>query len=199
MPRSSHASRRARRLLLVGGAASLLPLSARAAGFQPTARDIQGPFYIAEAPWTERLNRFGQPGDPLFLAGRLRAAGSGAPLQGVLVEILQADGRGRYHPASSGRASDFADEALDLRGRLLTDPEGRFAVETLVPGAYGSRPRHWHLRLSRDGVRTLVTQLYITGEVSRGRQAGAPDRHAALAQAPSGFRYDAPDIFLPMA
>ncbi len=124
------------------------------------------------------------------------AAASGKPIRGALVEIWQADGRGRYHPASDGRASDYADQDLDLRGRILTDQEGRFLVETLVPGAYGSRPRHWHLRLSREGMRTLVTQLYITGDSSRGRQPGEPNRHAPLAEGASVLRYEAPDLIL---
>ncbi len=188
-----------RRALLLAGVAALLPSGAGAVGFSATGRDFLGPFYVADADSDPALNSSGLPGTPVSLAGRLRAAGSGRPLAGIQVEIWQADGAGRYHPPGSGKASDYPPGALALRGRLFTDAEGRYAATSVVPGDYGFRPRHWHLRLSGPGIRSLVTQLYITGDVSRGRQPGAPDRHAPLVAGADGLRYDAPDLFLVVA
>ncbi|MEQ8654971.1 MAG: hypothetical protein RIC87_21080 [Kiloniellales bacterium] len=185
-----------RRTLLIAGFASLLPLQSQAVGFQPSERDFLGPFYVAGADSDPILNRAGKPGVPVTLTGRIRSAGSGQAISAALVEIWQADGEGRYHPSGSGKASDYPAGTLALRGRLFTDTAGTFGVTTVVPGLYRPRPRHWHLKLSAAGHRTLVTQLYITGDNSRGRQPGAPDRHAPLVQRADGLDYSAPDIFL---
>ncbi len=185
-----------RRALLLAGFASLLPLEGRALGFRASERDFLGPFYVADADGDPKLNRAGVPGVPVAVTGHIRSAGSGKPISAALVEIWQADGEGRYHPSGNGKASDYPPGTLALRGRLFTDQVGRYSATTVVPGLYRPRPRHWHLKVSATGHRTLVTQLYITGDVSRGRQPGAPDRHAPLEQQADGLYYLAPDLFL---
>ena len=53
----------------------------------------------------------------------------GTPLDGAVLDIWQADADGLY--------SGFSDlPAGILRGKLTTDTEGRFALGTIVPGAY---------------------------------------------------------------
>ncbi len=185
-----------RRAVLLAGIASVLPMKAQALGFQPSERDFLGPFYVADAPRDPNLNRAGMPGQPIALLGRIREAGKGAPVEAALVEIWQADGKGRYHPPGDGKAADYPAAALALRGSLVTDAAGRYRALGVVPGLYRPRPRHWHLKISAPGYRTLITQLYITGDESRGRQPGAPDRHAPLLQTADGLGYDAPDLFL---
>lgn len=185
-----------RRALLLAGFAGLLPLPAQALGYRASERDFLGPFYVADADSDPKLNRAGVPGVPVALSGRIRSAGNGDPISAALVEIWQADGEGRYHPSGSGKASDYPPGTLALRGSLFTDQAGTYSAVSVVPGLYRPRPRHWHLKLSAAGHQTLVTQLYITGDVSRGRQPGAPDRHAALVQRADGLYCTAPDLFL---
>ena len=162
----------------------------------PTEADAMGPFYIADTPVVSDLNRHGKTGDPLLLTGRILSAADGRPpIEGARIEIWQTDGKGDYHPADNGAYADYADEAIDLRGTVISNEDGQYAVSTLVPGGYFPRPRHFHYRITAPGYAPLVTQLYITGD-GVVRQPGGDCRHAPLETTADGMRYQAPDIFL---
>ena len=57
--------------------------------------------------------------------------GAGKPLDGVLLEIWQADGKGRYAHPRDGRATNSSFKGF---GRVETDGEGRFTLDTIKPG-----------------------------------------------------------------
>lgn len=162
----------------------------------PTEADAMGPFYVSDTPVVDDLNRHGKSGDRLTLKGRvLSASGDRQPLASARIEIWQTDGGGDYHPDDNGAYADYADEAIDLRGTVVTDENGQYIVDTLVPGAYFPRPRHFHYRITAPDHAPLVTQLYITGDGLL-RQPGGDCRHAALQTNADGFLYEAPDLFL---
>ncbi len=162
----------------------------------PTEADAMGPFYVSDTPIVDDLNRHGKSGDPLILSGRiLSAEGDNRPIANARIEIWQTDGNGDYHPDNNGAYGDYADEAIDLRGTVLSDEDGQYAVKTLVPGAYFPRPRHFHYRITAPAHAPLVTQLYITGDGVLS-QPGGDCRHAALETTTEGLLYEAPDIFL---
>src|SRR5687767_1049033 len=106
----------------------------------PTRPDMLGPFYKPDAPERART------GSGRVVSGAVRSTKGGPPLPGARVEWWSADQRGEYRDA--------------LRATQHTDPEGRFAYETVVPGRYPGRPPHLHVRVSAPGHKTLVTQLY---------------------------------------
>ena len=92
-------------------------------------------------PVVENLNRWGKPGEPLRITGRVTNADRpDQPLAGVKIELWQTDGEGRYHPEGNGSASQYDDRQLDLRGTVLTDDDGRYEVASVVPGEYDPRP-----------------------------------------------------------
>ena len=64
------------------------------------------------------------------IEGRL-VDGAGKPLDGVLLETWQADGQGRYAHPRDGRATNSSFKGF---GRIETDLEGRFTIETIKPG-----------------------------------------------------------------
>jgi len=68
----------------------------------------------------ERIRIEGQRGD-----------GAGKPLYGVLLETWQADGQGRYAHPRDGRATNSSFKGF---GRVETDTEGRFTIDTIKPG-----------------------------------------------------------------
>ncbi len=45
----------------------------------PTARDMEGPFYISNTPNVTNLNRFGKKGEVMQIAGRVMNAASPDP------------------------------------------------------------------------------------------------------------------------
>ena len=54
----------------------------------------------------------------------------------------------------------------NLQGRRL---QGRYRLETIVPGEYPGRTRHIHVKVQAPGGRILTTQLYFPGNPSNRR------------------------------
>ena len=69
-------------------------------------------------------------GERIRIEGQL-LDGAGKPLDGVLLETWQADSQGRYAHPRDGRATNSSFKGF---GRIETDSEGRFVVETIKPG-----------------------------------------------------------------
>jgi protocatechuate 3,4-dioxygenase beta subunit len=85
----------------------------------------------------------------------------GAPLEGVLIDLWQANSVGQY---------DFA--AYSLRGTARTDAQGRLDVLTIPPGGYGPqnyrRAGHFHFRIrppapagGEKRYAGMTTQMYL--------------------------------------
>lgn len=145
-----------RRLLLGAAALSALPLPAAAltvtpACGRPTPPQTAGPFYTPDTPRRQRLIEPGVRGDPLTLTGRVLAP-SCTPMAGVLLDFWQCDADGHYD-----------NRGFRLRGHQVTGADGRYRVETIVPGTYPGRTPHLHVRVQPPGGRLLTTQLYLDG------------------------------------
>ena len=193
-----HARPPARRRFLTFAATlpAALGLSAGMARAQqamiPTAADMEGPFYISNMPVVANLNRWGKTGEAMRISGQvLSAAGSNAPIAGAKLEIWQTDGRGVYYPEKNGDYADFKDADLDLRGTVMADDMGRFAVMSVFPKEYWPRPPHIHYRISAPGFATLITQHYLD-TAPRDR----PHRTAQVLRDQSPAVYLAPTIYL---
>lgn len=143
-----------------------------------TKGSILGPYFLpgqVRLPATCELpRRADEKGTPLVLEGQVRAT-DGTPLAGSEVDIWHADSDGYY--------SGFAPHVPDgnLRGVVVTDEEGRFAIHTIQPAPYQIphdgptgqlieaagwhpwRPAHLHVQVRADGHRTITTQLYFAG------------------------------------
>jgi protocatechuate 3,4-dioxygenase beta subunit len=158
----------------------------------PTAADMEGPYYIANMPMVDNLNRFGKPGVAMRIAGQvMNAAAPEMPVPGARLEIWQTDGTGRYHPEENGDYGDFRDDQLDLRGTVMADAAGQFAVMSLIPKEYWPRPPHIHYRVSAPGFRTLITQHYLDTS-PRDR----PHRTANVMRDQSPALFQAPTIYI---
>lgn len=126
----------------------------------PTTSDATGPFFEEGAPVRTMLATLDEPGERLLIEGRVLSATScSAALGGYTLDIWQADAEGEYHSGADFR----------LRGKVVTDAEGRFSFETIRPGNYplgGSfRPAHLHLRAYDElGTERLTTQIYFEGD-----------------------------------
>lgn len=158
----------------------------------PTARDMEGPFYISNVPVVTNLNRFGKPGEAMRIEGRvMNAARPDQPIPGARLEIWQTDGTGHYFPEANGDYSAFRDSEIDMRGTVLADAEGRFSVMSLFPREYWPRPPHIHYWIRAEGFRPLVTQHYLD---TRPRER--PHRTARVIRTRTPAVFPAPTIFL---
>ncbi len=116
------------------------------------------------------------PGEHIVIEGRV-LDGNGDPVEDALIEIWQADSRGRFADAPGGGSADFVGF-----GRCGTDPEGRFRFETVKPGRVpGPDARmlapHVNVCLTARGLLNhLFTRIWFEDEA----EANAEDAILAL-------------------
>jgi protocatechuate 3,4-dioxygenase beta subunit len=80
------------------------------------------------------------------------------PVARALIDVWHADDRGGYDTAG-----------FRLRGHQFTDDQGRYRLETIVPGVYAGRTRHLHVKVQAPSRPVLTTQLYFPGEAANAR------------------------------
>jgi hypothetical protein len=119
---------------------------------EPTPAETEGPFFKPRSPQRTSLLEPGIPGTRVVLTGRVYSRDC-RPLPGVLVDFWHADGDGEYDNVG-----------FKLRGHQLTDAAGRYRLETVVPGLYPGRTRHFHVKVQAPHRPVLTTQLYFPGE-----------------------------------
>lgn len=122
----------------------------------PTESDIEGPYYLPNAPFRTHLASPEEEGERIVIRGRVLHPDCTIPVRDALVEVWQTDARGRYH----GREEGFL-----LRGRMKTDDSGYYEFSSVKPGRYrlmtGYRPAHIHFKVSHPDHETVITQLYF--------------------------------------
>ncbi len=126
------------------------------AGDAPTPRQTEGPFYSAGPPEKSDF-RPDAPGEPMVLLGFVLGPDC-RPIAGARVDLWHTDSDGRYD-----------NRGFRLRGYQASDERGRFGFETIFPGLYPGRTRHFHVKVQRPGGRILTTQLYFPDEPGNAR------------------------------
>lgn len=144
-----------------------------------TPRTIEGPLYVAGAPMTEGFARMDdasdQAAETMIITGTVTDE-KGEPLPNAVVDIWHADSKGAYS------YFDQTQSAFNLRRRIITDAEGRYTAQSIVPSGYGcppegstqqlldclgrhgNRPAHIHYFVSSPGYRHLTTQINLAGD-----------------------------------
>ncbi len=143
-----------------------------------TSGTIEGPYYIPGAPEFRSEAtlpmRDDEKGTPFLFQGTVTDL-DGTPLENAQVELWHADDDGYYSQFAPGIPE------WNLRGTIVTGPDGRFSFHTVKPAPYqiptdGScgaliaaagwhpwRPAHLHLKVSAPGKQLITTQLYFEG------------------------------------
>ncbi|WP_181705889.1 intradiol ring-cleavage dioxygenase [Chthonobacter rhizosphaerae] len=117
-----------------------------------TERQTEGPYFKPKSPNQRNLVPAGFSGETFQLVGFVLDTRC-RPVEGALVDLWHADETGTYD--NSGFRS---------RGHQYTDARGQFAFETVTPGLYPGRTRHFHLKVQAPGGPVLTTQLYFPNE-----------------------------------
>lgn len=110
----------------------------------------EGPYYKANPPQNATLRTATVAGTPLTLTGYV-VSKSCQPIANAKLDFWQADGNGNYD--NSGYA---------LRGWQLTDANGAYRLETVIPGLYPGRTEHIHFKVTVNG-KTYTSQLFFPG------------------------------------
>jgi protocatechuate 3,4-dioxygenase beta subunit len=119
---------------------------------EPTPRETEGPFYTPDTPRKRNFLEKGIDGDRVTLVGYVVDRDC-KPIANALVDLWHADAHGEYD-----------NEGFKCRGHQFTDARGRYWFETVLPGIYPGRTRHYHVRVQPAKSRILSTQLYFPDE-----------------------------------
>ena len=168
------------RRVVLQGLASVLGCAVTPSAFAAAAKscrltepDIIGPFYRFGAPFQTQLAGPNEPGERLIISGKVYSSDCRSRLPNTLVEIWQANKAGAYDTDKPGNFTERGD--FHLRAMMLTDQQGNYEFETIMPGTYPippnlpgleqyaglTRPAHIHFRVSESLHVPLTTQLYF--------------------------------------
>ncbi len=100
-----------------------------------------------------------EPGTRLLVSGRVIDDEHGEPIAGARVYLFHTDDRGLY-------ADDGGNTNARLFGYLVSDPEGRFEVRTIVPASYPETQvtRHVHYVIEAPGFRASTSEFVFTDD-----------------------------------
>jgi len=145
-----------------------------ARGTRPTQANNLGPFYRAGSPPCangDTIVRSPTPGAALVFHGRVEDA-DGRPIAGAEVDVWQSSPKGLYEN------QDPAQAEMNLRGRFVSDADGRFSFRSVRPAGYpvptdgptgtllaaqkrhNMRPAHLHFLIHKPGFKTIASQVY---------------------------------------
>ncbi|MGB8058285.1 MAG: dioxygenase [Pseudolabrys sp.] len=144
-------------------------------GQTETTANLLGPFWRLNSPRTENgasIVRSPTPGPALFVNCSVKDQ-NGKPIAGAEVDIWHSSPEGFYENQDPVQAD------MNLRGKFFTDAEGHISFRSVKPAGYpipidgptgdllraqgrhNMRPAHLHFLASKDGFKTLVSQLYV--------------------------------------
>ena len=128
----------------------------------------EGPFYTEDPPTLENgiLASSAEAGTRLIISGRVFNLDCSEFIPNTVVDIWHANDAGEYDNAG-----------FNLRGKTLSNEQGFYLFETIMPGKYLNgatfRPSHIHFKITPPGFETLTTQLYFEGDTSIAADAAA--------------------------
>ena len=130
-----------------------------------TQPQTEGPYYTPNSPERQSLLEEGMPGTRLVLVGYVLDQNC-QPLPNAWLDFWQADANGEYD-----------NTGYRLRGHQFTDSQGRYYLETILPGLYSSRPiEHIHVKVQPEGGEAVTSQLYFPDRPIEGLTVTLEDR-----------------------
>jgi len=143
-------------------------------GNTETDQSLLGPFWRLNSPRVENggsIVRSETPGAPLFVSGRV-VDKDARPVAGAEVDVWHASPVGLYENQDPGQTD------MNLRGKFMTDQDGRFAFRSVMMVGYPIptngvvgrlleaqsrhpyRPAHLHALIFKPGFKVLISQVY---------------------------------------
>ena len=140
-----------------------------------TDHNLLGPFWRLHSPVTPNggsIVRSPTPGPTLFVDAWFRDR-NGGPIAGAEVDVWHSSPEGFYENQDPTQAD------MNLRGKFFTDADGHINFRSVKPAGYpipvdgptgdllraqgrhNMRPAHLHFLASKDGFKTLISQVYV--------------------------------------
>lgn len=178
-----------------------------------TSQNLLGPFWRLHSPHTDNggsLLRSPTTGDALFATLRV-VDRDGQPVAGAEVDIWHCSAEGLYENQDEQQADH------NLRGKFVTDADGRIAFRSIKPASYPIpvhtvvgemlkaqqrhpfRPAHVHALVLKQGYKTLITQIYADDDprLATDVQFGVTDALVGRFERHDGPHPDHPDVAAP--
>lgn len=163
----------------------IIPKHLRGLTCDKTTADLMGlgPFWEPNSPYRISLASPEEPGIRLFLSGMVTANDCQTPIPNVIVDAWHANDTGCYSVFQTCDTGNPANDEFNLRGRVLSNSNGLYLIETIKPGFYPLgldifRPSHIHFIITPPGGESLVTQLYFLGDPYIDEDNGSSDPNA---------------------
>ncbi|MEM8700313.1 MAG: intradiol ring-cleavage dioxygenase [Pseudomonadota bacterium] len=135
---------------------------------------VLGPFHLGDAPEYEMGHNIclDEKGEDILVHGLVKDI-HGNPLEGVKIDVWQANDEGFYDVQQKGIQPEF-----NLRGVFRTGPDGKYWFRAVKPkhysipadgpvgdmlnrlGRHPFRPAHLHYIVSKDGYDELTTHIF---------------------------------------
>jgi catechol 1,2-dioxygenase len=140
-----------------------------------TDASLLGPFWRMHSPVTPNggsIVRSPTPGEALFVNASFKDR-AGKPIAGAEVDVWHSSTEGFYENQDPVQAD------MNLRGKFTTDSNGHISFRSIKPAGYpipidgptgdllraqgrhNMRPAHLHFLASKDGFKTLISQIYV--------------------------------------
>ena len=126
-----------------------------------TNEDILGPYWEENHPYRSVLAHQNEPGTRIFISGIVTANDCDTPIQNAIVDVWHANDSGCYTIFQECDTGNPEEDPYNLRGQMLTGENGGYAFESIWPGYYTGRPRHFHYKITTPDELELVTQCYF--------------------------------------
>jgi catechol 1,2-dioxygenase len=144
-------------------------------GATETQQNLLGPFWRMHSPRVDNggsIVRSETPGPALFVSAQVLDA-AGGPVAGAEVDVWHSSPVGLYEQQDAGQAE------MNLRGKFITDEQGRFWFRTVKMAGYPIptdtvvgrlleaqhrhpfRPAHLHVLIFKEGFKTRISQIYV--------------------------------------
>jgi protocatechuate 3,4-dioxygenase beta subunit len=123
----------------------------------PSPALTEGPYFTPNSPERTSLLEKGMAGVKLTLTGYVLSTDC-VPVKHALVDFWQANDKGEYD-----------NKGFTLRGHQYTDDQGKYTLETVVPGLYPGRTRHIHVKVQAPNQKILTTQIFFPNEAGNAK------------------------------
>ena len=147
-------------------------------GQTETTANLLGPFWRMNSPHTDNggsIVRSPTPGPAMFVNARVIDQHD-RPIEGAEVDVWHSSPEGLYEQQDEKQAH------MNLRGKFMTEADGRFSFRSILPAGYpipidgpvgdliraqgrhNYRPAHLHFLIFKQGFKTLISQVYVKGD-----------------------------------
>ena len=131
-----------------------------------TSPDIEGPYWSENHPNRTILANPDEPGTRIFISGVVLYNDCETPIEDAIIDVWHANDNGCYTVFQECQSGNTDQDPYNLRGYMRTDENGNYAFESILPGYYSGRPRHFHFKITSPSGFEHITQCYFQNDPS---------------------------------